>query len=178
MFTKISVSVNLLQARTLFLPLITVRQFDYENIRTALVNELYSPAAVASDLICANPTGASVSCPEGFCRSIIDGAGIAVYSSCVKKGAGSHSYGITVSLTQMSDFVGDQTSIIFACNKPMCNSKDKAELVRQLLASTQIIPKPTDTTTKPNGAVKLFNGEQHMVITMLLMFSVMVLIDF
>ena len=124
---------------------------------------------MASDLTCADSKGASVSCPNGFCRSIIDGTGIAADSSCVKKGAGSQPYGLTATRTTMSDFLEDQASIIFACNKPMCNSKDKVKLVRQLLATAQIIPKPSDTTTKANGALKQWNSEQHIGITMLLM---------
>jgi hypothetical protein len=144
----------------------SVRPFDYETIQRSLASLLYSDTAVSADLRCSDQTGNSISCPDGFCRSISDGNGLVTYSSCVKNSLVATPFGITVSRSTMNDLGGDQSSIIFTCNKPSCNSKESTEHVHQLLFKAGIIPQATITTstTPRNG------GEQLAVSALLALF--------
>ncbi|CAF2560900.1 unnamed protein product [Rotaria sp. Silwood2] len=121
------------------------RSFDYRTIQNKLVNLLYS-STPSSDLTCADSTGSAIPCKDGFCRLISAGNKAMQYSTCVKKGALPNPYGITVIKSTLTDIFGEQISIIFTCNKPMCNSAENAEEVYQLLASANIIPGATTTT--------------------------------
>jgi hypothetical protein len=73
--------------------------------------------------------------------------GLIISSNCVKKALVSNPYGLTVTKTTMADFGGDQASVIFTCNKPMCNSKEVTQQVMQQLVAAQLIPQPAVTST-------------------------------
>ncbi|CAF3299172.1 unnamed protein product [Rotaria socialis] len=146
------------------------RLFDYKTIQNTLATKLYSSSTPVSSLTCADPSGSSVSCADGFCRSIFDGNSKVQYSNCVAKGLVSNPYGITIQKSTMADLGGEQISIIFTCNKPMCNSNDNINQVLQQLAADNIIPKPTITTT-PSEGIKIFQHEKILLVSFLFLFS-------
>ena len=134
--------------RLTFLSLhLLVRPFNYATIWSQLSQLLYSSTAVSADLKCADSLNESVACPNGFCYSATDGDGLRILSSCVPKGPTANPNGLTVTRTSMPDLVEEQTMIMYACNKPMCNSKWITQQVLQLLAAAQLIPAPATTTT-------------------------------
>ena len=100
-----------------------------------------------------------------------------MYSNCIKKVAPSINYGITISRAEIPDAGEDQSSIIYTCNKPMCNSKENAVRVRELLASAQVIAKPNGTTVTGSGAFTPFCGKQQSMIAALMMLSQLVLFN-
>jgi hypothetical protein len=76
----------------------------------------------------------------------------------------------------MLDLGGDQTSIIYTCNIPMCNSKENTQQVLKQLVEAQIIPQPMTTTTAvapttPRSmAIKMMNNEHKLLIVFILFF--------
>lgn len=136
---------------------VSVRPFQHGPIQKQLSDQLYDPAASQMNLTCEDVSGSVVACPEGFCRSIFDGNGLITYSSCIKKGPVAVSYGIIVSKMTMADFGSDQTTAMFTCNRPRCNSKQATRQVLQALVDANLIPKPSSTTTTPaTGAGQSF----------------------
>lgn len=149
-----------------------VRLFDYKSTQTALATRLYTSATPIPNLTCSDPSGSSVSCADGFCRSIIDGNGILQYSSCVKKGSVPNPYGITITKSSMADFGVEQTAIIFTCNKPMCNSKESTKEVLQQLIAAKLIPEPAiQTTTARSEGIKILSDGTILLMSFLFLFS-------
>ncbi|CAF1679332.1 unnamed protein product [Adineta ricciae] len=152
-----------------------VRLFDYVTLRDGLKRQLYnSSIAVGSELQCVDPSGATVSCPNGFCRAIFDGNGLVSVSSCVKNGLVPAPYGLVLTQTTMTDLNVDQASIIYSCNKPMCNSNENTREVLQQLIAAKLIPQPTLTTTTPkNMGTTLKNKYQEIFLSCLAVFLVL-----
>jgi hypothetical protein len=133
-----------------------VRPFNYVAIWSGLSELLYSSAAVVPDLKCADSLGVSVTCPNGFCYSATDGNGLRILSNCIPEGPAANPNGLTVTRTSIPDLVEEQTMIIYACNKPMCNSKETTQQVLQLLAVAQLIPVPPTTTTTARPSIIIY----------------------
>ncbi|CAF1188152.1 unnamed protein product [Rotaria sp. Silwood1] len=148
------------------------RPFDYKTIRNTLIDQLYSASTSSSSLTCADPSGSSIACSDGFCRSVFTGNGIMEYSTCVKKGLVSNPYGIIVTKATVADLIEEQISIIFTCNKPMCNSKENVKQVLQQLISAKLIPESMITTTMSNIGIKLLNNKQTLFVFFLFLFSI------
>jgi hypothetical protein len=171
------VSENKINIEKFYVFVFLVRTFDYTTIQNRLADQLYSSTAPSSNLTCIDPSGSSIPCSDGFCRSIFDGNGFITYSSCVQKGLVSPSYGLTVTKATMADLGGEQASIIFTCNKPMCNSKENIQQVLQQLVEAQIIPQPVTTTTATisttptNMGIRMLNNEQNLIVFFLILFS-------
>jgi hypothetical protein len=78
----------------------------------------------------------------------------------------------------MADLGGEQASIIFTCNKPMCNSKENTYQVLQQLVEAQIIPKLVTTTTAINPTtpksmgIRMMNNQQKLLVFFLILFSI------
>ncbi|UJR20515.1 hypothetical protein I4U23_023643 [Adineta vaga] len=149
------------------------RSFGYETIQSTLAKQLYSSTAVSSELTCADPTGASVSCTNGFCRSAFDGNGLVSYSSCIKNGIVPAPYGLVVSKSTMADIDIEQSTIMYSCNKPMCNSIENTRQVLQQLIAAKLIPQSTGTTTTPkNTGIQLMKNYQEMFVSFLMIFLI------
>ncbi|CAF1423899.1 unnamed protein product, partial [Adineta ricciae] len=148
------------------------RLFDYVTLRDGLKRQLYnSSTAVGSELQCVSPSGTTVSCLNGFCRAIFDGNGLISYSSCVKNGLVPAPYGLTLTQATMTDLNVEQVSIIYSCNKPMCNSNENIQEVLQQLIAAKLISQPTLTTTTPkNMGTLLKNKYQEIFLSCLAVF--------
>jgi len=85
----------------------------------------------------------------------------------------------------MGDLGGDQSSIIFTCNKPMCNSKENTQQVIQHLVEAQIIPQPITTTTTTvtmsttpmNTGIQIMNNKQKLLLFFLILFSILKILN-
>jgi hypothetical protein len=83
----------------------------------------------------------------------------------------------------MADLGGDQSSIIFTCNKPMCNSKENTQQVIQHLVEAQIIPQPITTTTitmsttPMNTGIQIMNNKQKLLLSILILFSILKILN-
>lgn len=109
---------------------------------------LYSATVASGNLKCVDSFNESVACPNGSCYSATDGNMFRVLSSCMPAGPAVNPYGLTITRASMPNLVEEQTMIMYACNKPMCNSKETVLQVLQLLAAAELIPMlPTTTTT-------------------------------
>lgn len=115
-------------------------------IQNSLANLLYENGSNTT-LTCADTSGASIPCKDGFCRSVIDGNGFASLSSCMKFKDITPSYGLIAQKIKTSDLDTPGATITYTCNKPMCNSKETAKEVLSQLTAAGIIPEPTTTTT-------------------------------
>jgi len=103
---------------------------------------LYSSSSVATDLVCLDPSGDSVACPDGVClvRSSINVDKID--SSCFQAKSGRAPYGL-----HLYQYPSSPSQIEFSCNKPLCNSKETTQQVFEILASANIILKSDIITT-------------------------------
>jgi hypothetical protein len=83
----------------------------------------------------------------------------------------------------MADLGGDQASIIFTCNKPMCNSKENTQQVLQHLVEAQVIPQPITTTTvlmpttPMSTGIRMINNEQKLLVSFLILFSMLIVFN-
>lgn len=183
-----------IEKNLIYLFLRLVRSFDYSTIQNKLIEELYSSTAPSSNLTCADTSGASIPCSDGFCRAILDGNGFVTYPSCVKKGSATPSYGLTLTKVKLADFGDEQISIMYACNTPMCNSKDNSNQVLKNLVDAQLIPQfitttplmtstatssmtsattssMTSATTGHSTGVKMMSNKQILIVLSLFLFS-------
>lgn len=152
-----------------------VRPFQYETIQQQLANLLYSSSAVSTDLTCSNVTGGTVPCPNGFCRSIFDGNGLMSYSSCMSKGDVDITYGLIVSKVSISDFTVDQSSIIYTCNKPQCNSQSTSNEVLRALVNATLIPSPSEIVTTTKASETTTNDGRRLSSTSIFLISLILI---
>lgn len=136
--------------------LLSVNAWEIDKLQTKLVDHLYYPLQAVSNLTCSNNQGETVSCGNGFCQLSATGTRI-IDQKCVPQNGGANPYGILVGSTNIDGSVTEET-VIYSCNKAMCNGFETAQKVHNLLhdykltATNQFVtspPPPTTTSTTP-----------------------------
>jgi hypothetical protein len=87
-------------------------------------------------LVCLGSSNESVACPNGVCRVIISLN--EVHSTCFQRNSDYKPYVLILDLFRnLSPFI----QLKFSCNKPLCNSKETAQQVLEILVSANLISK-------------------------------------
>jgi hypothetical protein len=108
-----------------------------------------SPVA---NLTCSDNQGQTVPCSNGFCQLIRNGISN-VDRKCIPQGEGVNPSGILIG-SNSPEVPDDEQTLIYACNKPMCNGAETDAQIRQLLVQYELLPSSyisasntTETTT-------------------------------
>ena len=102
----------------------------YQELRTKLIEQLYTPPLANANLACSDNEGKRVACPNGFCQ--LTGSATSVDRKCVPQGPGDNQLGIQIIHISMEES-SNVTTIIYACNKDMCNGADADKKTGELL---------------------------------------------
>ncbi|UJR10995.1 hypothetical protein I4U23_015179 [Adineta vaga] len=135
---------------------IDVRNLEYAELWAHLVTRLYDSRSEPNKLTCTNDQDASVSCSEGFCQLISNDL-LTFSRTCVPKGTMSNPYGI---ILESKTIPGKdiESSIMYTCNRPMCNSLTMANeilhllQIRELLSPIIVTTTTSTTTTESSSA--------------------------
>lgn len=120
------------------------KTLNIPEVRTKLMNDLVTSVPFVANLTCANNKGESVSCPNGFCQSSESSSAI-VDRKCVRQGKFVNPLGIIIGSTSIEESVPEET-IVYSCNKPMCNNAEISQKVRNSLFEYRLISTNTSTT--------------------------------
>ena len=121
-----------------------------------------------ADLTCSNNKGETVPCPNGFCQLSTSGSTI-LDRKCVPQGNGVNPSGVLVGLTNFGESVSEET-VVYACNKPMCNGIETGGKVRSLLYEYKLVntnelvaSTTTTTTTTTATTAKPSKNKAHLM---------------
>jgi hypothetical protein len=122
-----------------------VQHFQYSELWAKLVDRLYDTTIIPEKLVCADNQDKSVPCPHGFCR-LISNDYSSFSRSCVSNGSIPNPYGVKLISKTISE-TDIESTVIYTCNKPMCNNLAMAKEIRGLLEARQFLKHTTTTTT-------------------------------
>jgi len=122
-----------------------VRSFEDFELSANLIARLYHAHGKPENLVCADNQDKPVSCPYGFCQLIIRDS--AIFSrSCIRNGSIPNPYGVILKSRTISE-TDIESSVMYTCNKPMCNNSTMAKEVRELLEERELLKYSITTTT-------------------------------
>lgn len=108
-----------------------MKTFKHQELRTKLLEHLYTDTLFNPHLTCSNNQGKTIDCPNGFCQ-LTGNITTTIDRQCVSQGKGTNPAGIQIGLNNIEG-LDNVTTIIYACNKVMCNGADTDKNVRELL---------------------------------------------
>ncbi len=146
-----------------------MRTFKHEELRTKLKEHLYSDNLIDPKLVCADNQGKTIDCANGF-RQLTGNLTSTIDRRCISQSKGTNPSGIQIDSTSMEGF-GNGTTIIYACNKAMCNGADTYDKVRQLLNDYGIFGTQNSPPSPSNSAMTTVYQTHFQWVLLLLMTS-------
>jgi len=122
-----------------------VRRFQYPELWANLVTGLYDAVANPQNLVCADNQDKAVPCPYGFCQ-LISRDSSSFSRRCVLNGSIPNPYGVILESKTITE-TDIESSVMYTCNKPMCNNSTMAKEVRHLLETRELLMYSITTTT-------------------------------
>ena len=122
-----------------------MRGFKYSELWANLVTRLYDYSDNLNNLVCSDNQDKPVACPYGFCQ-LISSDSTSFTRSCVHNSSIGNHYGVIVESKTISK-TDIESTVIYTCNKPMCNNSTMAKEVRQLLDERGLLIHSATTTS-------------------------------
>ncbi len=122
-----------------------MRRFQYSELWANLVTRLYDAVANPQNLVCADNQEKVVPCAYGFCQ-LISRDSSSFSRRCVLNGSIPNPYGVILESKTITE-TDTESSVMYTCNKPMCNNSTMAKEVRHLLEARELLMYSITTTT-------------------------------
>jgi hypothetical protein len=121
------------------------QHFKYSELWAKLADRLYDDPDNPENLVCADNQDKTVPCPYGFCQLIsIDSSSFS--RRCVRNDSIPNPYGVILtSKTILKTEI--ESSVVYTCNKPMCNNLAMAKEVRDLVKARKLLTDSITTIT-------------------------------